>query len=290
MKIGLIGPGAIGSVIAGALVRRADVELVIGARTSFTRLVVAGVEPPIDEPVRVLLQPPERTRLDVVLLATKAHQTAAAAPWLEAWVGEETVLVVLQNGVEQAESVRAVASTAKVVPAVVSCPSRRAAPGHAELRGRAELIVPGDRGGQAVAELFRGSYLHVIATDDWVTAAWKKLLFNSAAGAVTTLTRRPTSVLRDPDARALTLALMHEAAAVARAEGADVPSAQVEEILELYLARTGDHVSSITADRLAGVPTEWQARNEVVVRKAAAHGLAVPLGAALATLLRLSEP
>jgi len=52
----------------------------------------------------------------------------------------------------------------------------------------------------------------------------------------------------------------------------------------------GHHYPSITQDRMAGLPTEWQARNEVVVRLARRHDIAVPLNEALTTLLRLGEP
>jgi 2-dehydropantoate 2-reductase len=63
----------------------------------------------------------------------------------------------------------------------------------------------------------------------------------------------------------------------------------VDAILDPGLGR-GDQLSSITRDRLAGLATEWQARNQVIVRKAARHGIAVPLNQALTTLLRVSEP
>jgi ketopantoate reductase len=49
-------------------------------------------------------------------------------------------------------------------------------------------------------------------------------------------------------------------------------------------------VSSIVVDRLNGVPTEWQARNEVVVRLAAKHGIAVPLNEFACNLMRAGEP
>ena len=75
----------------------------------------------------------------------------------------------------------------------------------------------------------------------------------AASGAITALLGRPIDVLRDP-------------------------------------AAAGHHYPSITQDRMAGLPTEWRARNEVVVRLARRHDIAVPLNEALTTLLRLGEP
>jgi ketopantoate reductase len=41
---------------------------------------------------------------------------------------------------------------------------------------------------------------------------------------------------------------------------------------------------------LAGRPTEWQARNEVVLRLAAKHGIDVPLNDLACHLIRAGEP
>ncbi|MEZ5228391.1 MAG: ketopantoate reductase C-terminal domain-containing protein [Acidimicrobiales bacterium] len=47
--------------------------------------------------------------------------------------------------------------------------------------------------------------------------------------------------------------------------------------MDALLQRAGGHLSSIVVDRRHGVPTEWDARNGVVQRLAARHGLEVPL-------------
>jgi 2-dehydropantoate 2-reductase len=290
MHIGLIGPGAIGTVLAAALVERPGTELVIGARAGFERIVLGGLAQPIDAPARVLVDAPAApAAMDVVVVATKAHQTEGARAWLEAWIGPATIVLVAQNGVEHVERIHAIVPAARVVPAIVAFPAHRTAPGRAVLGGAAILTVPDGEPGQRIADLFAGSHVVVRLTDDWITVAWRKLLFNAAVGAITTLARRSIAVLGDPEARALAVATMHEAAAVARAEGADLSAEAVDAILDPDIGRA-DHLSSITRDRLAGLATEWQARNEVIVRKAAQHGIAVPLNRALTTLLRVSEP
>jgi 2-dehydropantoate 2-reductase len=288
MKVGLIGPGAVGCVVAAALVDEHELEL--GARTPFERLVVTGVPTPIDRAARVFTEPTSKDAKEVVLVATKAHQTRDARAWFDTWCAPATIVVVMQNGIEQTELGRELAPDSQIVPAVVSCPARRSAPGVARLVGRAELVVPDDAAGRAIHAMFRGTHVEVVVTDAWLTEAWSKLLFIAAAGAITTLVRAPNTVLRDPGARSLALALMQEVASVARREGANLPPHAVEAVLDRYLERAGQHVASITADRLAGIASEWKARNAVVVSKAAEHGIAVPLNAALTTLVRLSEP
>ncbi|MFM9865839.1 MAG: ketopantoate reductase C-terminal domain-containing protein [Micropepsaceae bacterium] len=49
-------------------------------------------------------------------------------------------------------------------------------------------------------------------------------------------------------------------------------------------------MGSIVVDRLNGRATEWVARNEVVLRLAAKHGIAVPLNEVVCNLIRAGEP
>ena len=89
-------------------------------------------------------------RADWVLLAVKAHQTAGAAPWLDALAGPGTTVVVLQNGVEQRELVEPLAHGAAVLPAIVWVPAEVVAPGRVRQRGPVELTVPDGAEGRAL--------------------------------------------------------------------------------------------------------------------------------------------
>ena len=290
-SVTLLGPGAIGCAVAGALVDRTQVELTIAARTRFTELVVDGAPEPVRAVVTVHTDPGAVTGpVDIVLLTTKTHQTQGAAPWLTRLCGPDTVVAVLQNGIAHHELVDPLVGEAAVVPAIVSLPATRSAPGVVEMGLPAQLGVPDDEGGRAVADLFAGTYVEITCHEDLHTHAWFKLISNCGVGAVSGLARKPNSVLADAEARALCVAIMEEAAAVARADGADVRAGIGEVIMDMVADRASTHVSSLTVDRLAGRPTEWDARNGEVVRRAERHGVDIPLTRAVTTLLRLGEP
>ncbi|MCP5030085.1 MAG: hypothetical protein GY929_27770, partial [Actinomycetia bacterium] len=88
----------------------------------------------------------------------------------------------------------------------------------------------------------------------------------------------------------LATSLIDEAAMVGRAEGANLPEDIAESLIGRIVARSSNHVSSIVADRVAGRPSEWRARNQVILDRAAEHGIPVPLNQAGTTLIRLGEP
>ena len=275
-RVAVVGPGAIGGAVA-AMAQRAGAELVLCGRTPLERLVV-GEEvvpgPVLTDPAAV------PWRADVVLLAVKAHQTEAASGFLRALAGPETVVAVLQNGVEQRDLVAPFVAGAKVLPTVVWLATEVTAPGHVRVVTPPRFVVPREPGAEAVAALLEG----VEIVDDFTTQAWRKLAVNAVAGLMA-LTGRPAVMFQSTEARQLGRALAAETLAVARAEGADVTDAVADELIEFITGLPEDAGSSILADRQAGRPLEWEARNGVVARRGRIHGVPTPISDVIVPLL-----
>jgi 2-dehydropantoate 2-reductase len=280
-RVALVGPGAIGSTMA-AVAQRAGAELVLCGRTALDRLVVERDGGGVDTVRRPVLTDPAAVpwRADAVLLAVKAHQTEAAAPFLRALCREGTVVVALQNGVEQRALVGPHAPGATVLPAVVWFPAEAVGPGRVRLRADPRITLPDEPAARAVAELLDGVEL----TDDFATPAWRKLAINAVAGLMV-LSGRRAGMFRRDDIRALARALAAETLAVARAEGADLRDAVADELTAEFAAMPEDLGSSILFDREAGRPLEWDARNGVVARLGARHGVPTPISDVIVPLL-----
>lgn len=290
VDLAVIGPGAIGCAFGGAAVQ-AGRRIVFAARTPFDQLVVTYPGTTVDEPVDVITDTSHASPVPMVLLATKAHQTEGAAEWIAALTGPGSILVSLQNGVEHHARINPLLPDSVThLPAVVACPSTRSGPGIVAVSGQTQLLVPAGDAADQLAEAMRGSVAEIKQVPDWTTTAWIKLLTNAANGAVGVLTRRDNRIFEDPEAAQLALDLMRETAAVGRAEGADLPMDLPERLQSYVKKHAGSHIASIVADRLAGHPTEWRERNEVVVRLADKHGIDVPLSRLMTTLVRLGEP
>jgi 2-dehydropantoate 2-reductase len=279
--IAIVGVGAIGGVCAAQL-QTVRADLVCCVRRSFEALHVRGPSGEVHVRPRVETDPQRLGPASWLLLATKAHQIRGAAPWLCALIGPETTVAVLQNGVEHVARVAAWVGPERVVPVVVDCPATVLSTGRIEQRREARLTVPDLPNGRAFAALFDGTATAVRAVEDWPTAAWRKLCINSV-GAIAALAGRPLTELKYEGRAELARALAHECAAVARAEGADVPGEFAEVVAERALRSDG--LPSILADRLAGRPLEIEARNGAVVRFGAQHGIPTPVNARVCALL-----
>lgn len=286
--IAVIGVGAVGAVVAARLVPRGD--LVCCVRTAFRELVVdapGGVR--LVAAPRVETQPARVEPAGWVLLATKAHQIEGAAAWLDALIGAHTRIAVLQNGVEHVERVAAWAPPAQVVPVVVQCPCSLVAPGHVLQRAPARLTVPTGEGGAAFATLFAGSAVAVACSDDFRLEAWRKLCLNVVSGALAALAGRPVPEIDSARRLAVGRALARECAAVSRAEGVALADAEALAIADGVARMTSGGAPSILADRLAGRPLEWDARNGAVVRLGARHGIDTPWSRRACALLREAQ-
>ena len=286
--IAVIGLGSIGGVIAGCL-RDADRHDVITcARRPIEHLVVERPEETVQVRLPALTDPADAHRVDWVLLCTKAHDTAATAPWLARLCDASTRVAVLQNGIGHAARVSPFAQGAIIVPTIVYYNGERIADDRVRLRQVADhdLAVADDVEGRAFAALLSGTPLHVLLSPDFATLSWRKLLINAVANPVTALTLQRQAVLRRPDIHALCLAILEEASAVARADGgrldADEP-ARTMATLHSFPAEAG---TSMYFDRLAGRALEVEALTGAIVSAGERLGIPTPLNGALLTLLR----
>jgi 2-dehydropantoate 2-reductase len=235
---------------------------------------------------RLLTDPASASPVDWVLVVTKTYDAPGAQRWLDHLVGPDTRVAILQNGVEHRSRFPGL-DPARIAPVIVDIPAERRAPGDVVQRRNGSLTVPDDAAGRAFAALFAHSPIETVLTDDWLSAAWCKLAVN-CAGAVNALTLQPAGIARDDEAAELMRALIRECIAVGRAEGATLPDDLPEQVIDGYRNGPADSINSIHADRLAGRPTEADARNGVIARLGARHGIDAPLNRMADVVLRLS--
>lgn len=284
VRVAVIGGGAIGGLAASAA-RAAGHDVTLCVRTPIRRLEIETDGSRREVPVRVATDPEALSPVPWVLLATKAQDTAGAAGWLARLTSAETVVAVLQNGIEHEARVRPLIGAAAVVPVLVYAAVERVTPGHIVRHTGNRFVVPQTAHGAALAQLLAGSGLDVTQEPDFTTAAWRKLLSNVAANPITALTLRRIGVMREPAIQALARGLLTEAAAVGRAAGARLTGDDIDSVLAAYTTLAESGGSSMLYDRLAGNPLEHQYLTGAVVRTAERYGVPVPLNKAVLALL-----
>ncbi|MDX1872577.1 oxidoreductase [Mycolicibacterium sp. 120266] len=283
VPIAVVGPGAIGSAIAAFLYRAGHPVSVYGRSARASIEVRPADEPPIVVPGPVHTDPAVATApAGIVFLAVKDTQNTAAARWLDRLCDADTVVCVLQNGVEQVERVSPYCPSATVLPAAVWLSAEPMPQGWIQLKNALRLVLPDVPAAAVVAGLFPNGTVEL--DPDFITAAWRKLLMNAVAGLMV-LTGRRAGVFGRADITELARRYLIECLAVARADGAALADGVVDEIVGKLAQSPPDLTTSILTDRVAGRPLEWDIRNGVVLRKARRFGLSTPIGEVLVPLL-----
>lgn len=286
--IAVIGLGSIGGVVAGCL-RDADRHDIIACtRTPLQRLTLERPEGTIDLPLTVLTSPAAVKPLDWVLLCTKAQQTVSSAPWLARLCDARTRVAVLQNGIEHVRRVAPFVGDATVLPTLVYYNGERLAADRVRLRQVTDydIAIPDSADGQAFAELLAGTQLRVLLSAEFETLAWRKLLINAIANPISALTLQRQAVFRRDDVKALCLAILDEAVAVAMADGARLAVDEAAQVMATLLTYPPEAGTSMYFDRLAGRSLEADAITGAVVSAGERHGIATPLNRALLAMLR----
>lgn len=289
-RVAVVGVGAVGGVFAAHLSAVHDVVACV--RRTFDAYRVESPELPFDGPATAVTGPadlPWSDPADVVLVGFKAQHTDGAAHWFGPLCGPETLVVVMQNGIEGRERIEPLAGPATVRQAVVYCGAELLAPGHIRHDTQARLIVADDEPGQRLVQLCADTPLTIKPSPGHARAAWVKLGMNSVVNGLTGLTGRPMEVLADPGIDDIGRALLTECWTTGRADGVDLDLDGIPDMLTRMAGNRGGRTSMLH-DREAGRETEHDAIHGAVLRRAEANRIDVPMTKMIHDLLAAASP
>jgi len=299
LKVAVVGAGAVGGYFGGMLAR-AGVPLVMIGRPSFVEAVQHSGLFLDSFHFQDTVHPQASTELsaaaeaDVVLLCVKTTDTASVARELAAVLPATAIVVSLQNGVNNAEEIRA-ASGIDALPAVVYVAASVPAPGKVKHLGRGDLVLgPQNERTAKIVNLFASAGVPCRISDNIEGELWTKLIWNCALNAVSALGRVTYGeIIASADAKKLIAAAVYETLNVAHASGIYPPGLQDLQAALVGSFKIAEQMSgtrSSTAQDLArGKHTEIDSLNGYVARLGAQLGVPTPVNHALYTLVKLYE-
>ena len=282
-QIAVIGPGAVGSTIAAWLMQDASNSVVVAARTPLIDIEVQTPERLLRAAPSIITHVRDASPVDWVLVTTKAYDAKDAGAWFEGLCHADTVVAILQNGVEHVERFEAFLPRARLLPVMVDIPAERTAPGRVSQRRNGRMVVPEGSNGARFVQLFSHTPIEVSHSKDFKSELWRKLCLN-AAGALSAILLKPAVIAHHEGVAQIMEKIIREGIAVGRAEGASLDDSLVQSIIAGYRS-VPDSINSIHADRLAGRRMEIDARNGVIVRLARKHGIPTPVNEMVVALL-----
>jgi len=295
MRLAVVGAGGVGGYFGGMLARRgAEVWFLargrhLAAMRDKGLTVEASDGAFVIPPTRISGSPDEIGPVDVVLFCVKSYDTEGAARILPPLLTGESLVVSLQNGIDNEGKIARIIPAGTVLGGVSYIFATIAAPGKIVETGGREgprkiifgplsSIAPAvEEKSHALVRLFHDAGMDAEYTADIATAIWKKFILITGLAGLTALTRLSLGeILAVDETRALLLDALEETAAVARAEGVNIGPGFAEEIIERLANAESGTRSSLHYDLTHGKPLEIEALSGTVVRLGTRQGVPTP--------------
>jgi 2-dehydropantoate 2-reductase len=299
MRIAVVGAGGTGGYFGGLLARAGGDVAFIARGTQLEAIRARGltVESSLagtfTVPVRATDDPSEVGPVDLILFCVKAYDTEAAAEGARPLFRPGTMLLSLQNGVDNEERIARAAGRSAGLGAAAYVVSAIKSPGVVAQTAGPGKIVLGELGGgksertDRLRDVLQNAGIVAEVHPGIRAVLWQKFLFICAFSGVTAVTRLPIgTVLADPVTRALFRGTSEEVEAVARAGGIDLPDDCVEQAMAQAAAVEPWGRGSLYGDLAGGRRLELESLNGEVVRRGGEHGIGAPLNFAIYAALR----
>lgn len=296
MKVVVMGAGAVGCYYGGLLARAGHEVVLVGRQPHVAAIQRGGLRiqtTTFDEQVQ-LSASTEASAVQgaqLVLFCVKSPDTESAGSLMAPSLAPDSLVLCLQNGVDNADRLRTVLPpTQQVAAAVVYVATEMAGPGHVLHHGRGELVIEPTPGSAEAARVLGEAGTQVQISDNVRGALWSKLILNCAYNALSAITHLPYGqVVRGEGIGDVLKDVVNECLAVGEADGARLSRADIEAAVQRLPGTMPAQYSSTSQDLSRGKPTEIEYLNGYVVRRGATLGIPTPANRVLQVLVKLLE-
>lgn len=293
MRVAVMGSGGVGGYYGGKLAAAGeDVTLIArGAHLAAIRrdgLQVKSVAGDFHVRPHATDDPAAVGPVDVVLFSVKGYDTETAAEQSRPLMGVDTVVLCVQNGVDNEEKLARILGESRILGGVVHILSTISAPGLISQTAGPRTLKCGELGGGVSPRVTRvvDAFVHAgVAAEgspNILVDLWEKFVFICAHGGVTALGRMGIGdILGCPETAAFYRGVMDEIAAVGRAKGVPLPADTVERAIAFARKLQPEMRSSLAHDLERGNRLEVDSLMGTVVRYGKEAGVPTPLNSTI---------
>jgi 2-dehydropantoate 2-reductase len=294
MRFAIVGAGSVGCYFGGLLARHGYNGILIGRTHHVKAIRENGLRMQtrsFDENIWIDASDEigDASTADLIFLCVKSGDTASVTEELRDSLPKRTVVISLQNGIENAETLRNRLDN-PVIAAAVYIASEMAGPGHLLHHGRGDLVIEDTKDSKTPADLLRVATIPTRIVEDVRIVLWEKLALNCAYNAISAIVQLPMGEMPCRDAVRETMrAVVHECIAVARSEGVDLGFSPGEFVAHIETTIPSRQYSSTAQDLARRKRSDIDFLNGTIVRRGRSNGIATPANLTLYTLIKMLE-
>lgn len=311
----IFGAGAIGSVIGGFMAKAGN-KIVLFGRQHFMEdirnngLKISGIWG--EHQIKNIscyweLKDLSNQSFDIIFLSVRTYDIDSALQQIRALVGENTLIVSLQNGLGNIEKIAGIIGAEKTIGGRVIFGAKIIEPAHVSVTVYAEEVMLGPI--RMANEKYRiGNYKKMMLLADIMTKSgiptkatmeiekylWAKVLYNSALNPISALLSASYGELAEnPFAKQIMKKVIQEIFHVAKTKQIQLFWEKPEEYFDKFFNQeiplTAAHRSSMLQAIESGRPVEIDALNGAIVELAKELKLDVPMNDLLTRLVKAKE-
>jgi len=294
LTFAVMGAGAVGCFYGGMLARAGLPVTLIGRAAHVQGIQSQGLRLQtlsFDEVMHPQASelPSAVADANVVLFAVKSTDTEAAGLQIRPHLQPGALVLCLQNGVDNAERLRAVLPGVDVAAAAVYVATEMAGPGHLRHHGRGELIIEPSPRSAALAKALQAAGVPTQISAQVRNVLWTKLVINCAYNGLSAIGQIAYGeLLQRPGVSQVLQDLVSECRAVAAADGVALPD-DLEVSVQAIAHSMATQMSSTAHDLRRGKPTEIDFLNGHIVRRGELLGVPTPANRLLWAAVKLLE-
>ncbi len=307
MKIAILGAGSLGCAIGGLLAEGGNEVVLVNRNANFCAVVnangltlndggTAGIPRIVlVQAIRdVASQPVQKVLFDLIIVLVKSKDTEAVVRSALPWMGDNTVVMSLQNGLGHEEIIASLVGTKRVLAGKTYVGGLMTSPGVVTIGTAGKETIIGELDGQitprvvAIGKVFNDASLQTTVSNNIMGAMWDKILVNVATGAITGITRLVYGLMYQvPELEVTACAAVLEAMQVARAKGIAIST--TDPIAAWIKAGAGlpfEFKASMLQSLEKNSVTEIDYINGAVVREGKRLGVPTPVNETLVALIK----
>jgi 2-dehydropantoate 2-reductase len=301
MKIVIVGPGAMGCLLANFLSKSKEEIWFLdnnkerAAKIHQNGISIEGISGYWQSPVKATVDIKEIGQADLIIICVKSYDTKEAVTQAKSLLAENTRVLTLQNGIGNIEIINEIVGSERVIGGATNLGATLLEVGKVRHAGVGETVIGRIDGKipvemRSIREIFNKVGLETRISRDIKGLLWSKLIINVGINALTAITRLNNGRLIEFEGtRRILREAVTEAIRVAKRKRIkliyDDPLAKVEAVCEA----TATNVSSMLQDVLKKKRTEIGFINGVIVRQGQELGIPVPINSLLVDLVKTIE-
>lgn len=292
MKIAIVGPGAIGTFLAGILGKRNEVDLLGRRPLEIENVEIIG-KTEVKTSVNYTCSPSDISDDDLIIICTKAFDTEEAVSTLSKYISDPMVLS-LQNGLNNERVISGYVKDGLTIGGITTNGVTFLEPGKVKHAGKGDTIIGKYPEGineyvERVSQTFNEAGVETKTSDHIMDHIWEKAVVNSGINPLTSVLEVKNGLLIEDDH-------LNELLENIILESGSIAEEQVETSKEILVSRakevaknTSDNFSSMLQDIKNESRTEIDQINGEIINKGRELGLSTQINETLFNLIKFKE-